>query len=713
VHPATRWKLSGALALLPLLLPAIFLLPALSGSLVPSFRDQSDFFLPAHRYTAMRLARHELPLWNALAGNGETWVGNGQNEIFYPPALLFLLPNAGLAAGVFLFLHFAAAYGLLFGFLRERDSTAPAAAVGASLFAFSPLAVSLSAYWNHFAGMAWIPGMAWAAQRGLRTRKQRAAFPACLAMSLLAGSPEAVLFGVAASALVFALERRRDRARQEKDWSVRIRAWPALASATIAGVTAGAVALVPLLETLTRSARRAAGSGAIPLRQIFSVAVPPSKAALGWLPPEASWVQSLYVSLPIAVLAAIALARRRPGAGARAWAAAAGFSLLLALVPFAAPFRYPAKLLMLFLLALSILAAEGVDEVRFRGGRRAAAVLLAAALVAAAIAGGGAATAGRVSLVAAGALLAVSAFGRAELRGVATALGAAALASHLALAAVPLVRFARLDSFEKPPLPARGKVLTTPDELLSMWAAGALPDEDARVRRQIDSLEGYANLPFGVAKATTGSALPSRESARFMAGLANRTDFLVPAVVSGSKEIRFPAGDRLSHVVVPLTLSGVAFFPDAEVEPDWRAATWRAMSSGFDPLRRLLVAEKPPDAPHAGAASTASGALAVGSTVSEKPERLEYRVELSRDLWMYRAQSWDPWWRATIDGKRTEIVRANGVFSAVVVPKGEHRVVWEYRPWPFYAGAALSAIALAALLFLALAGEPIVMTRRA
>ncbi len=111
-------------------------------------------------------------------------------------------------------------------------------------------------------------------------------------------------------------------------------------------------------------------------------------------------------------------------------------------------------------------------------------------------------------------------------------------------------------------------------------------------------------------------------------------------------------------------------------------------------------------------ALSSSGALAVGSTVLEKPERLEYKVDLSRDLWMYRAQSWDPWWRATVDGKPTPIIRANGVFSAIVVPKGEHRIVWEYRPWPFYMGAVVSAIALATLLFLSMAGEPIVMTRR-
>jgi hypothetical protein len=700
------------LALLPIFAPLIFLWPALSGRSVPSFRDQGDFFVPSHRYTAERLARSEVPLWNPLAGNGETWIGNGQNEIFYPPAFLFLLRNLALATGLFCLLHFSLAYVLAFLFLRERSSTFPAAMAGASLFSFSSLAVSLSAYWNHFAGMVWIPAMAAAAHRGLRTRKQRAALGATIGLALLAGSPESAALGTAISALVFAAGQRGDRRAKEDDWTVQIRRWPAWVAAVFGGAALGSVELVPLIDTLFRADRRAGGAGVVPLPQLASLIRSPSTYPWVWIPAGASYVQSLYVSIPFLLLGGGAFVFTRKAIDRRLWAFVTAGAMAVSFAWFAFPFRYPAKLLMIVLLGLAVLVAEGVDALRFETRRRfvPAAFLLAGSAAAAAF-GNGMGRAERLTLLSGGALLTAAMFGSADFRGVMAGLGTAALSLHLAISAAPLARFVRLEAFEKPPLRATGKVLTSPDELLSVWATAALPDEERSVRRQIDSLEGYSNLPFGVAKATTGSALPSSESARFMAGLANRTDFVVPAIVSGSKEIRFPTENRVSHVVLPRTLAGVAFFPDADVEPDWRAATYRAMSGGFDPLRRLLVAEKPPDAPRGGG-SAASGALAVGSTVSEKPERLEYKVDLSRDLWMYRAQSWDPWWRATVDGRPTPIVRANGVFSAVVVPKGEHRVVWEYRPWPFYAGAAISAIAVLALAYLALAGEPIVMTRR-
>jgi hypothetical protein len=710
VHPATKWRISGALALVPLLFPIIFLLPALSGRSVPSFRDQSDFFVPSHRYTAQRIARRELPLWNALAGNGETWIGNGQNEIFYPPALLFLLHNLALACGLFCLFHYSISYLFAFLFLRERASTLPAAVTGASLFSFAALAVSLSAYWNHFAGMVWIPAVAAAAHRGLRTRKQRAAFAAALGLALLAGSPESAALGILLSAFVFATERRRDRKAKVEDWTVQVRRWPAWAGAVLGGVALGAVELAPLIDTLLRSEPRAGGAGALQLRQLVSFIRSPSTYPWAWLPTGASYVQSLYVSLPLLILAIVAFFLARRAADRYGWLLLTLAAMALSFARFSFPFRYPAKLLIVALLGLAVLVAEGVDALRFETKRRfLPASLILAGTAAAEVFWTAAGRGERLTLLAGGVLLAGAAFGSADFRGVMAALGAAAIALHLAVSAAPLVRFVPLAAFEKPPLWARGKVLTSPDELLSVWATAALPNEEQSVRRQIDSLEGYSNLPFGIAKATTGSALPSTESRRFMNHLVGRTDFLGPAIVSGSKEIRFPRGDQLAHVIVPKTLSGAAFFSAAGVEPDFRVALLRAMSPGFDPLKTLLVGEKLVGAPPPGAVTRG---IAVGSLISEKPERLEYKVDVSDAVWMYRAQSWDPWWIATIDGKRTPIVRANGVFSAIVVPKGGHRVVWQYRPLPFYAGAAISAVGLLVLLFWSLAGEPIVRTKR-
>ena len=53
-----------------------------------------------------------------------------------------------------------------------------------------------------------------------------------------------------------------------------------------------------------------------------------------------------------------------------------------------------------------------------------------------------------------------------------------------------------------------------------------------------------------------------------------------------------------------------------------------------------------------------------------------------------------PGWQATIDGQKTKIYKANGIFQLIVVPEGSHRIEFNFRPRSFYNGAILSALAL-------------------
>jgi uncharacterized membrane protein YfhO len=67
------------------------------------------------------------------------------------------------------------------------------------------------------------------------------------------------------------------------------------------------------------------------------------------------------------------------------------------------------------------------------------------------------------------------------------------------------------------------------------------------------------------------------------------------------------------------------------------------------------------------------------------------------------ADSFYPGWKATVDGRRVPILRANGLFRAVAVTPGIHEIVFRYRPAGFYTGMAISLAFLAVSVFAAFA----------
>ena len=58
------------------------------------------------------------------------------------------------------------------------------------------------------------------------------------------------------------------------------------------------------------------------------------------------------------------------------------------------------------------------------------------------------------------------------------------------------------------------------------------------------------------------------------------------------------------------------------------------------------------------------------------------------------AETFAPGWRVWVDGQPAEVMRANAVSQAVVVPAGRHQVHFKYVPRGLVVGAATSALAI-------------------
>jgi hypothetical protein len=116
----------------------------------------------------------------------------------------------------------------------------------------------------------------------------------------------------------------------------------------------------------------------------------------------------------------------------------------------------------------------------------------------------------------------------------------------------------------------------------------------------------------------------------------------------------------------------------------------RAVRGGFDHHNSVLLDREP----------ELSGAERIDSllpaTIEDyRPERVEIATRAPAEALLVLSDTHYPGWHATLDGKPASILRANGLFRAVVVPKGEHRVVFAYTPSSFRNGAWLSAASLA------------------
>ena len=80
----------------------------------------------------------------------------------------------------------------------------------------------------------------------------------------------------------------------------------------------------------------------------------------------------------------------------------------------------------------------------------------------------------------------------------------------------------------------------------------------------------------------------------------------------------------------------------------------------------------------------------------DEPERVEIDVDAATPAYLVLADTFDPGWSATVDGRAAPIRPAWLTFRAVYLPAGRHAVVFRYRPAGFAAGLTISLLGLLA-----------------
>ncbi|MBK7368502.1 MAG: hypothetical protein IPJ04_11485 [Candidatus Eisenbacteria bacterium] len=143
------------------------------------------------------------------------------------------------------------------------------------------------------------------------------------------------------------------------------------------------------------------------------------------------------------------------------------------------------------------------------------------------------------------------------------------------------------------------------------------------------------------------------------------------------------------------------------VIPDTGAAAVDSVSSSMRDPATFAFLSKDPGFPSSDAAAPAG----VANITKYGLHEVEIEAEASGAALVRLSDLWYPDWKATVDGKSAEILRADHALRAVVIPAGKHTVRFTFESASFRNGLTLSVIC--ALVALALLVAGILLDRRA
>lgn len=157
---------------------------------------------------------------------------------------------------------------------------------------------------------------------------------------------------------------------------------------------------------------------------------------------------------------------------------------------------------------------------------------------------------------------------------------------------------------------------------------------------------------------------------------------------------------QASHIIVEIkdTLPRAFLALGIEVRPNISEVWNRVGDSSWDPRRSVLLVSG--DAARIGAATKPEGNPSTVMPVHWKSwdeHRLELEALAPEPAMLVINNRFDPDWKATINGKPSEVVRVNGIMCGILLPKGPSKIVISYRPDPTFVYVELLALAAVAV----------------
>jgi hypothetical protein len=749
------------------LLGAVLILhrEVLFGGQVYHLEDAADGYYPSHVAILRAWSHGELPTWERGAWCGWPLAADPYYGPFYPFTLLLAIFGAVGGIGPTIALHMLVSALSTFWLLRRRKLELGPSLLGAVSLGFCTFAVVRIRHITFAELFAWLPLILVGVEGYLDTRRPRELILAAAAtgMAILCGALPLALFVI----LTFGcyVIPRLWKSPEPK----RATGW--LLAAAGLGVVLGAAQLVTTFVHLPYSPRSLGADYAFsttyawPNLGYLGTLIAPdlfgTEERARWFGQYNHWeMAGWYVGLCAVLLAPLGLMRARKKPELAALGVLSLVGILLAFgdsgplhrfffrfMPLYAAMRCPTRALVMDLIALPILAAEGLDWLLEKERRRRLALGAGLAAASCAIASISAwflmrshkniPQAHQIARAAWAHAIGVLGAGGAVL-----ALGlTAAISRRVAAIALALVALGDLISIE------RGYVQPKPREIVAgterFTAVDWLIDQHPS-----DRFVPAATGPFRLHN--VGMTYGLENAGGYDSLTVWRTVQLLWTINHGSpyphKALKDDlAAGTLKRFDTPLVdLMNVRWAIAAEKPaPDWievfRPTPGAAPHANHEPWwdPQLKVFENPHAMPRAfvvynAIVSTDEAALLPkldprqsvildrapdpapisdlrpfqpATVVSAERHRVVVEADTPVPGILVLSESWYPGWSVTVDGKPAPLLRADYAFRGVALAPGKHRVEMRFRSLPTKIGLALSGLGLLGLLALWLRGR--------
>lgn len=713
--------------------------------------DAYTLYYPLRRYLGERLREGDLPLWDPHRFAGLPFAANSQASVWYPPSWSFALGETTVVYSWILVLSRLGALFLAYWFLRLLRLHPFACAAGAAIFVFSGFLTAWGVHITFISSGMWLP-LALGGVTLIFQGRPRYGVPAAaagLGLSALGGHPQVMIYVWLAAGIwgaVLAVGMIADH--HGEGWQAMGRSLlPSAALSIVAfalGAGIGAVQLLGSLEFGSYTIRdievyELLIAAALPSRQLLTLLMPDRFGnpidGNGLEPPNYTEA-AMYVGVFTLALVVVALWARRDRftigflvIAVLSLLAALGtafYRLLYEAVPGLDRVRGIGRIVFLLDAALAGLAAIGLHELIQRPKRWPVAIaslgLLLAVLLSVTALDRGAIDPDYLRPRAIVAAILILVGGAVSLIGWRRPLRPFALGIPvLMLIALDLWLFGfRYHPFQHPDDVYRS------DPLVEQLASSAGPrprfirvgqywiQVNAALVHELYDVQGYDNFIPRRYVDLISLVEDQHENAQAFNVVYNLSDpSLTKDPILDLLGIRYVlAKEGTDALGTPVEENGSEIYAQAGALPPaflvhcW---TWVPEGTAIDRLEdaetsafesQVLVESttRPRPGPSSGCAPGGRATLQI-----YEPERIALTANAERDAMLVITDTWDPGWRATVDGEAAPVLRANHALRAIPVPPGEHRVVLTYEPaWLLHGVVVTLLAATGTLLWVAL-----------